>query len=403
MTSHLHDPAPRAAGQLDVGFGNAGIATLAIDYAEAITRDTHDRILVAGQAQGGFRLTRLNPDGTLDATFGQVGVATGSFGPENISQVPSRVAVSQGEILVIGSHGSTSEQGHPAAARFHQDGRRDTSFGDGGGRVYRLQEGRSTEPALQAPSAVDSPAGAGSQPHWADDGSVVFSYLGFGVYRNQGLLIKITDTGELDNGFADKGFVQFTVKNLPTDVRGLVVKPNGQIVVAGTAGDKPYFSAYTPDGLVDRTFGDDGTHMSLTAGRLRGLALRGDLGVVGVGYAESKGLVVALDAEGQPDAGFNNGEPLQLQPKLESLMLLDVQIRLDKLLVIGGNTSSRFGALYRLNPTGELDPSFNETGFVGRVGEMLKNINVQDDSKILVTTGYAPQVTVRRYLGAIAT
>lgn len=250
---------------------------------------------------------------------------------------------------------------------------------------------------------MDSPAGAGSQLHWAEDGSVVFSYLGFGVYRNQGLLIKITDTGELDNGFADKGFVQFTVKNLPTDVRGLVVKPNGHIVVAGTAGDNPYFSAYTPDGLVDRTFGVDGTHVSPTPGRLRGLALQANGGVVGVGYTGSEGLVVALDGEGQPNATFNNGDPLRLKPQFEPLMLLDVQVRLDNLLVIGGNTSSRFGALYRLKPTGEPDPSFNETGFVGRVGEMLKNINVQDDSKILVTTGYAPEVTVRRYLGAIAT
>ncbi|QKZ06619.1 hypothetical protein [Pseudomonas eucalypticola] len=403
MTLHPHDPAPRAAGQLDVGFGNAGITTLAIDYAEAITRDTHDRILVAGQAQGGFRLTRLNPDGTPDVTFGQGGVADGSFGPENISQVPSGLAVSQDKILVIGSHGSTSEQGHPAAARFHQNGARDTSFGDGGGRVYRLLEGRSTAPTLQALSVVDSPAGAGSQLHWAEDGSVVFSYLGFGVYRNQGLLIKITDTGELDSGFADNGFVQFTVENLPTDVRGLVVKPNGHIVVAGTAGDNPYFSAYTPDGLVDRTFGVDGTHVSPTPGRLRGLALQANGGVVGVGYTGSEGLVVALDGEGQPNATFNNGDPLRLKPQFEPLMLLDVQVRLDNLLVIGGNTSSRFGVLYRLKPTGEPDPSFNGTGFVGRVGEMLKNINVQDDSKILVTTGYAPEVTVRRYLGAIAT
>ena len=73
-------------GSLDTAFAAHGVATTPVgSYADAhaLALQPDGRIVVAGWAFGNFALVRYEPDGTLDASFGEGGVtqtAVGSYG-----------------------------------------------------------------------------------------------------------------------------------------------------------------------------------------------------------------------------------------------------------------------------------------------------------------------------------
>lgn len=72
-----------ADGTLDPAFGTAGIAQTAItpggDTAFGVVVQANGRIVVAGSGSGDFILARLNPDGSLDATFHGTGTVRTDF------------------------------------------------------------------------------------------------------------------------------------------------------------------------------------------------------------------------------------------------------------------------------------------------------------------------------------
>jgi uncharacterized delta-60 repeat protein len=84
-----------------------------------------------------FSITRLTPDGAVDRSFGADGVMTDSLG-ENL-WIPLDLAIQSDGQLVLGTNGSPSaveEGGDPkatfVAARYHANGFRDDTFGEGG-------------------------------------------------------------------------------------------------------------------------------------------------------------------------------------------------------------------------------------------------------------------------------
>ncbi|MFI5381804.1 MAG: calcium-binding protein, partial [Tepidisphaerales bacterium] len=73
-----------------------------------------------------FCVIRLNPDGTLDNTFGTDGVATATMGSSG-AKVAEMTLDSSGRITLVGA-----ADGDVAIARFTASGALDTSFsGDG--------------------------------------------------------------------------------------------------------------------------------------------------------------------------------------------------------------------------------------------------------------------------------
>jgi uncharacterized delta-60 repeat protein len=126
-------------GTLDTAFGtgHAGYVNLGNLTCPALAVQSDDRVVVAGTVknqQTGYNdvgLDRLNPDGTLDTSFGTGGVV--------VSLLPSQeeaAAVTMqpdGKILVGGSQ-SQSDAYHNAlmVARYNADGSPDASFGVNG-------------------------------------------------------------------------------------------------------------------------------------------------------------------------------------------------------------------------------------------------------------------------------
>ncbi len=134
---------------LDSAFGTAGIATLTwSDFYSSATVQPDGGILIGGgYAQSGVAtLGRLNPDGSLDTTFGSGGsVSTvfnvpvgGDFGIT--SSFSSIFAGPDGKIVAIGSADDVGAIGgyFTAEARYNSDGSPDTSFADGGSRWFSI-------------------------------------------------------------------------------------------------------------------------------------------------------------------------------------------------------------------------------------------------------------------------
>src|SRR5262245_52585394 len=132
-------------GSLDTSFGDGGIATTSFpgdgSYAFAVALQADGKIIAAGtdfvdfnpgdMSDTDFALARYNTDGTPDATFGTGGqVTTDFFGNED--DVFSVLIQPDGKIVAVGSTNDPVNFYDFAAVRYLSNGTIDTTFGVGG-------------------------------------------------------------------------------------------------------------------------------------------------------------------------------------------------------------------------------------------------------------------------------
>lgn len=121
----------RANGTLDADFGGDGRVTLpGGGSASAVLVQPDGRIVVAGNSNGNevMTVTRLQPNGSPDATFDGDGTATIDFG--SLSDLASdAVLQADGKIVVAGY---TQADEDVAVARLNPDGSPDATFGAAG-------------------------------------------------------------------------------------------------------------------------------------------------------------------------------------------------------------------------------------------------------------------------------
>jgi uncharacterized delta-60 repeat protein len=136
----------------DSTFGTAGVAPLNWSefYFSAAVQPDGKILIGGGEARNGVAtLGRLNPDGSLDTTFGSGGSAStvfsvtsgGDFGIT--SAFTSLLVQPDGQIVAIGEADDVGVGGHyfTAEARYQSNGSPDTTFGDGGSRWFTLGDG----------------------------------------------------------------------------------------------------------------------------------------------------------------------------------------------------------------------------------------------------------------------
>jgi len=132
-------------GQLDEQFGSGGLVTTDLGsnaQPKAVTVDGQGRITVAGKLYGPlvppgeapapdtFVLARYDGDGSLDATFGDAGTLTSSFG----GSLAAATFGADGKIIAVGSAQFTPRP-HDVEVlvrRYQPDGVLDQSFGSAG-------------------------------------------------------------------------------------------------------------------------------------------------------------------------------------------------------------------------------------------------------------------------------
>jgi uncharacterized delta-60 repeat protein len=215
-TVKAHDYAQRVGfariesdGTFDPTFGSGGQATVAppsadvSDAADAVAVDAQGRVLVAGSRNGDGMLMRLAPDGSLDATFGDGGIAMGGLAADAGAGSFAALAIdSAGRAVAAGQHRADDGSLDMIGARFLPDGSHDSAFGDGGIAVIRFDLG-----------PQGGGQGGASALAIAGDGKLVLAGNAARAFPDGllGTLARLDENGALDPTFGQDGKATFDV------------------------------------------------------------------------------------------------------------------------------------------------------------------------------------------------
>lgn len=194
-------------GSVDTSFGTNGGTSIPIGFSSSLRGvglQSSQKIVAAGYSDGQCVLIRLNTDGTLDTTFGDLGVVTNKFGAYNV--LLDMLVDSSDRIVVAGVSDDTA-----ISARYLVDGDLDTSFGNEG-----------------FASVICGVIGNANAVRLQPDNKIVIA----GFSDNNGLLARINSDGTFDSNFGINGLVLDPTDYFPTCVSDSI----------GT--DKAYVFAY---------------------------------------------------------------------------------------------------------------------------------------------------------------
>jgi uncharacterized delta-60 repeat protein len=270
-------------GSVDPAFGNGGTVTTNIsfndDQAYALALQSDGKIVAAGrrgiqiepsqQRKGNVALTRYNPDGSLDATFGTAGKVINDFGQGLESYALEVIIQPDGRIIVAGE--STYRF---LVARYNSNGTLDTTFGNGAG--YALASFSNNWDG--ATDAVLQPDGKIVLVGWSELNSPFDSFA----------LARFNSDGSLDQTFGNGGKVLLTDRGALNDV---VLQSDGKLIAIGsgnyTSNSTFEVVRFNSNGSLDSTFGSGGTVLT-------------DFG------RPTEGLALALQSDGKVLAGGNS-------------------------------------------------------------------------------------------------
>lgn len=244
----------RADGSLDPGFGTQGILPFFSDtvgYHNDLIQLPDGKFISIGQSQDFaspfqtplFAVARLHADGSLDPTFGQSGITTTRFG--NFGAFSQFGALqSDGKILAVGQ---AYESGlHYAWARYHPDGKIDSSFSENGITILPTA-------GTGVPSCIAI----------LPDGKILTggTEVGGNPYARF-LLCRLLPNGNLDPAFGINGVFSQWFGHYYETISGLAVLPDGKILLAGWVGENTdgefALLRLEANGTPDMTFGNGG-------------------------------------------------------------------------------------------------------------------------------------------------
>ncbi len=370
-------------GSLDATFGGDGrvITDFAYDedHAAAVAVQADGKIVLGGYATGyntykNFALARYNPDGSLDSTFGIGGKVITDLGSNN-DQIAALVIQADGKIVAAGTSFSQF-----TLARYNSNGSLDASFGTGGIVQTIFSGGDSAIYALAL------------QP----DGRLVVAGMAHPASSLDFALARYTPDGSLDVSFGTGGKVITDFSTHDDTAYALAVQPDGKVLTAGlaNAGTANWdfgLVRYNANGSLDPTFGTGGkvtTDFTGEGDQANSLTLQGDGKILAAGFAHPVNHDFALaryTADGNLDASFGTGGKVITSggPAIAVGMALQTGGQ----IVAAGLAATYDLALVRYHADGSLDPAFGNAGIliVSLVasGASIATLAYQSDGKIL--------------------
>ena len=321
LLEHLEDRCVPTAGFLDPTFNTTGVVTTP----------------VAGPSGGGAFAVAIYAPGTANA--GKI------------------VSVGQG----TGSKGVNTAFG---VVRYNPDGSLDSTFGNGG-IVNQTLSGN------DVPMAV---ALVGDK--------ILVSGFAIKSTTDEFEIARFNSDGSLDQTFGTKGMVLTAFgksRSAAADAGAMAVQADGKIVVAGIA-DVPRkqqvylelaVARYTPDGVLDTTFGNNG-EMTIDVGAslqpplasagIQTLALYGNsIDLVGHGQYSQNVYVAQLTAAGQLEPNFGAGGVVNLGQGFDPSLTVQPD---GKLVAVSYSNSSSPAGIHvtRLLANGSPDTGFGTGG-----------------------------------------
>lgn len=363
----------------DPTFGDDGIITL-FKLEHELDLDRHvkglkvladDKILVsawlARHLKGVYGLARFNSDGSVDTSFADNGLALGNFA-NGYDSAGGRLAVQpDGHILMLGwsRKADINSPKRLVIARFDHNGAVDRSFGQQGCVFIdnsALGELVSDSGTLQI----------------LEDGRILIGATYLIGDMSTGVVVRIDTRGDLDKSFNKTGRLKIEHPAFTSTSVNAVLVQDDSILVAGsakvtTSEIQGYVARYSSIGELNNDFGDPQTPGFSTLKIPNGTVIFHDLvdtgegKVVGVGQANTAGrnwgLLVGMDASGNPHPAFNGGRPV--------LTLFDPEHgnewvcghrQADGKIVTAGGSRRLYTARYQAN--GLIDRSFGQHGSI---------------------------------------
>lgn len=273
-------------GTPDNSFDGDGFVTTKLSpydqYATALALQPDGKILVAGPANisgySEFAVLRYTSNGTLDNTFGGGdGTVTMPVG-ESYSSLRNLALQPDGKIVVTGFAVANGFEDF-ALARFKSDGAPDPSFGGGDG-VAMVSVSPKNDGALEIALQTD--------------GKIVlagYSNSGANNYNDMAV-VRFNANGTLDNTFSGDGQETAHLSDYGEDARGLVIQPDGKILLGGSRAAAPNETKkvalvrFNTNGILDNSFHNDGVatlDVGPGGGNIEEITLQPDGKVVAVG------------------------------------------------------------------------------------------------------------------------
>lgn len=420
-------PCATPLGLADVGFGAGGWITQTDtagfggnEIGRFLAIDAQGRIVVSGEGTGAsgnqdLLIWRFQTDGLLDTTFNGQGWVShdGVAGPASRELAEAGLAIdAQQRIVAAGSSDGPNDL-EVVVWRFLEDGSLDTNFAGQGWLVRDSIAGGNDDDRAFGMALDESQRilvtgrsrGASPRNHemfllrFLDDGTSdpSFGYGGVFVHRGVGMV----------NVSVDAGF-------------GIAFDSTGRIFVTGQTMEDPMtldpemcIWAFGPFGLPDASFGEGGRVVHRDLGGGRGQDLGEDIAVDANGRIVATGWITNPSAnqeaaawrylpDGTPDDTFA-GKGFTVLGNGAGGGGFDVARTLvldcDGGLIICGASRNVRGDLdmviWRLDPTGFLDPFFGNLGVVvhddagGGAGDDRGREAVRDTLGRIVATGYS--------------
>lgn len=274
-------------GSLDLTFGNDGIAIAyrdGDDLSRAFCLQTDGKILVGGYSvfidpwpSFEFSIQRFNPDGSVDSSFGTDGLAHINK-QGHLNELWSIAVQEDGKIVAAGeTYDQNGDNADFVLIRFNTNGIPDTSFNSTGMVLTDFNNGShdyATSVAIQS-----------------DDKIVVGGYSSSNSDEDLAIA-RYNPDGSLDLTFNQDGKLTTDLGSFWDNGRAITIQPDGKIVLAGIADsptDVDYILArYNPDGEIDNSFGINGvvwTDFGIGDDKTRAVCLDQEGRILAAGYS----------------------------------------------------------------------------------------------------------------------
>jgi uncharacterized delta-60 repeat protein len=377
-----------APSDFDSTFGVGGLVKVANYVPEirnkSMTVQPDGKVIIIGTFRTlapfrtDFFVARFNPNGSPDTFFGVNGsVVTAFTTPEN---EPMDVTLqSDGKIVVGGIVGISIItpddiilESNWALVRYNPNGSLDSSFGNGGKVTTPLITGK---------------ANFANAVRIQPDGKIVVVGTStenspYSPNRNIAVL-RYNANGSPDTSFGAAGRID-TFIGYASVARGLVIQPDGKLVVAGSGlasgSNSSLFTVlrYNSNGNLDTSFGVGGIVQTIFiplpySSRARSVILQPDGKIVAAGWANTPNnnfsdiAVARYNSDGSLDTSFDgDGKVLTFNQSGDDIAYSIVRQTNGKLIVTGYTAPTSFAdrhsLIIRYNADGSLDSSFDGDG-----------------------------------------
>ncbi len=218
-------------------------------------------------------------------------------------------------------------------------------------------------------------------------------------------LSRYAPDGSLDPSFGDGGRVVAALGD-HSEADAAVFQPDGEIVVAGSAGGLLTLTRYAPDGSLDTSFGDGGEVVSGLRSVTRWVALRGD-GKILVAGGRRAGkddrchlTLARYEPAGSLDRSFGDGGEVTTRLACANAAVVQADGRVILAGTLGAGGAGRRLAIARYTRAGSLDASFGHGGWAipalgGRYAASAAA--AQPDGKLVLAASSGNRLALVRY------